>query len=182
MRRYQRLLYAALGVAVLAFVYWKFVSLRTLVTDIAAETIDDPDVRVLLTGRHFRILASDGRTYLSDADLDSYEWPTHTMKLKPGVFTRLRHHGLDGPLCSGVLFQVEADGVICYTGVFTTSLSSQSHSQPAINLQPVGMDEDSELTNLPIDRCYGPCCTQGGDPRRNSRVRTALAAMGKLKE
>ena len=129
----------------------------------------------------FRLLSAQGKPILTDVDIVSYAWLTHTLFLKPGVVTKLKSNLMD-KLVQGFPFRVEADGVVCYQGVFTTSMSSISQSCPVIDFDPIDnppgkrKDQLSITLGYPTEEFF-----RGKDPRGDPRIRAALAALGKLK-
>jgi hypothetical protein len=111
---------------------------------------------------------------ISDKDIDSYDWKTHTLGVERSVIRRIRT-----PLVWGTPFVVVADGEPVYVGAFYTGLSSQSCPVPVIMT-----DYPSRTNTLVIDRAY-PGATpeqRENDPRSDSRIKNALQALGKLKE
>jgi hypothetical protein len=125
----------------------------------------------------FAILDEDGRPILTDNQIANYEWRTHSITHRPGV--RLDVKVKEGKsLVSGIPFTGVTDGVPCYRGVFTSSLSSIPQSLPVINLEP--------LTDTPglvqIELGYpSPEFFKGEDPRWDKRVRETLQGIGKLR-
>jgi hypothetical protein len=118
---------------------------------------------------------------LTEREIDFYEWSTHKLKLKPGVVNKVESK-LSGSLVHGVRFMVAANGVNCYEGVFTTSLSSFSQSCPVICFEDIETDPDRWDTELMISLGYpGPEYFRGKDPRSDPRIRAALLALCKLR-
>ena len=97
----------------------------------------------------FRILSADNEPLLTDADIDSYFWPTHTIVLKPGVMDRLTAK-LKGDLVGGIPFKVEANGTVCYEGVLTIGLSSFSHSCVVVEVPDLWTRPKRGATDLTI--------------------------------
>ncbi len=130
----------------------------------------------------FRLLSAQGKPILTDADIVAYSWPTHTLILKPGVVTKLKAE-LMSKLSHSFPFKVEADGVICYQGVFTTSESSIPQSCAVINLNPIGKPPAERKDRLSITLGYpSEKFFRGKDPRGDPRIRAALVALGKLQD
>jgi hypothetical protein len=78
----------------------------------------------------------------------------------------------------GFPFQVEADGVICYTGVFTTCYSSIPIPQACAVIDFGVVRKEN---HLPITLNYATK-RKGNDPRADPRVRSALTALEKLRQ
>lgn len=114
---------------------------------------------------------------ISDADIISYTYPNHLMILRDGVRERIGR-----PDSSGITFVVEANGERIYLGAFMSEFSSIPRFVPCIVV-----DEGMMNTNLPpnalrISRGYpGPRSLSDADPRRDERIKNALAALHKLK-
>ncbi|HWQ91129.1 MAG TPA: hypothetical protein VN673_05620, partial [Clostridia bacterium] len=108
---------------------------------------------------------------ISDQDLVSYDWNSHTMRLKDGSPPRT----LGLVPVDGIPFVVVANGEKIYFGAFVTTISSKSFAVPTIT---VHVQESPSLT---IDRAYpDPSFGVGGDPRGDNRIRKALETAGKL--
>jgi hypothetical protein len=128
----------------------------------------------------FQIVSPTGEVYLSPDDIQSYDWVTHTLMLKPGVVAQLRSR-LQGGLVSGIPFVVEVDNVECYRGVFTTSFSSQSQRGPCIVFDSVHRDIAKLDSDLSVQMHYtGSHIPTATDPPTDERVRVALQHLGKL--
>jgi hypothetical protein len=111
---------------------------------------------------------------ISDADIVSYSFTNHTIRLYPFALPRLPH-----PPVWHTPFVVVADKQRIYVGAFCTMLSSSSSSVPSIVVDDwrprLGTNE------LVIYREYPPIYfTPGPDPRPDERIRQALAGLGKL--
>jgi hypothetical protein len=132
----------------------------------------------------FRLLSAQGRPILTDVDIVGYSWPTHTLILRPGVVPKLKSELMGtGKLVLGYPFKVEANGVVCYQGVFTTSLSSASQSCAVIDLDPIGKTPAERKNQLSITLGYpSEKFFRGKDPRGDPQIRAALTALGKLKD
>ena len=110
---------------------------------------------------------------ISEDDLLSYDWSTHTLLLRHSIW-----HKLPEPAVHGAPFVVVADGAPLYVGAFWTSISSLSTPVPVIM-----WDRRRESTRLAIQRGYpSPKAAEGvADPRANSRLWKVLEELGKLK-
>ncbi len=111
---------------------------------------------------------------ISDQDIESYDWKTHTLAVDRTVVRRILR-----PLVWGTPFVVVADGEPIYVGAFYSGGSSQSCPVPVI------MTDFPARTNaLVIGRAYpGASAAQvADDPRSDARIKNALQALGKLKE
>ena len=112
---------------------------------------------------------------ISDRDIESYDWKTHTLTVDRTAIRRILR-----PLVWGTPFVVVVDGAPVYVGAFYSSVSSQSCPVPVIMT-----DSFLNRTNtLVIDRAY-PGATPdqlANDPRSDGRIKIALQALGKLKE
>ena len=115
--------------------------------------------------------------FVSDQDIQSYDWKTHTLAVDKSVLRRVRQHA---PSLRGAPFVVVADGEPVYVGAFYTAASSFSCPVPVILV-------DGFLTQgntLTIDRAYpGELPDMAGhDPRAAPRIKKALQSLGKLRE
>jgi hypothetical protein len=115
---------------------------------------------------------------LTSRDIESYEWATHTMKLKPEcgmrLFTtfaqRTRHPMISHP------FVVAVDSLRIYMGALNSMYSSWSAS----NVPRIGIPfEDAPVSAL---RIAGATAGRGkfNDPRNDPRIRAALEQAGVL--
>ncbi len=114
---------------------------------------------------------------ISDRDIESYDWKTHTLTVSRSAIQRLRP-----PLVWGTPFVVVADGEPIYVGAFYSALSSASCSIPVI-MHERSLNPDPS-GRLMIQRAY-PGATgdqMAHDPRSDARIKKALQALGKLKE
>jgi len=110
---------------------------------------------------------------ISEDDLLSYDWNTHTLLLRHSIWYKLRE-----PAVHGAPFVVVADGVPLYVGAFWTSISSFATPVPVIM-----WDQKRESTHLTIQRGYPSPEVAGevADPRANDQLRKVLEELGKLK-
>ena len=147
------------------------------VPDPASSSLPEP------TTPQFEIIEQDGRAILADKQIASYEWATHSITLQPGakLYERASDVRVDSKrsLVQGIPFSVVADGIPCYQGVVTTSLSSFFQSCPVINIHPIDGKEGVVRIELgyPSRKFF-----EGKDPRGDDRVRKCLQALGKLRE
>jgi hypothetical protein len=116
---------------------------------------------------------------LTDADIVSYNWQTHSLVLTDEGFEKLPTSvGTEGKP-----FIVVADGQRCYLAAFWTYFSSLSHPNPVINvlsLKPPFRSPDKMIT---IERAYpGPIAGEGKDPRSDKRILKVLTELNKLKD
>jgi hypothetical protein len=126
----------------------------------------------------FQLRTPAGKILIAEDDLVSYDWSKHTFTLGKGVRERLSG-ALRGQLIHGSPFVVVANGVECYRGVFTTSVSSVSQTGVVVDLDPV---EASSGDRLEMALGYPtPGHFKGKDPRGDERIRAALTALGKLR-
>jgi hypothetical protein len=135
------------------------------------------------------------RAVLLDGDeIHSYEWSTHTIKLKEGMYRRFLdrvfdYHKENGEsLVLGLPFVFEVNGEECYSGRIMTSLSSCGFNGPAIVYNElngkvdVSWEQLYSANQLTIDNGYvfdSPKPKR--DLRNNNKVRCALLAIKKLK-
>ncbi len=126
----------------------------------------------------FKITDAEGRVILTDKQIATYEWATHTMTLEPRVILTVRDEDERNLVC-GIPFSVVADSVSCYKGKVTTSFSSFSQSCPVIDRDPIDGKEGLVRIQLGYpSRDY----FRGEDPRGDDRVRKSLLSLGKLRE
>ncbi len=112
---------------------------------------------------------------ISDKDIESYDWKTHTLTVDPSVVRRILR-----PLVWGTPFVVVADGEPVYVGAFYAHGSSQSCPVPII----IPNDFLGPTNALVIQRAY-PGATReqlANDPRSDARIKNSLQALGKLRE
>jgi len=114
---------------------------------------------------------------ISAADIISYDFANHVIRLGPEALARIPQ-----PPVEGTPFIVVVNGERIYLGAFTTGESSMTFGVPQIMV-----DRRSLVTNQPpdilvIERAYpSPSFGVGPDPRGDQRIKTALAALHKLK-
>jgi len=110
---------------------------------------------------------------LTEKDIVSYDWATHTMEL-----TEEGTKGLPPARemrTVGKSFVVVADGQRCYRGAFWTPLSSISHPNPVILVTPL------PARTVRIERAYPSAkSAKGEDPRSDARLLKVLRETGKL--
>jgi hypothetical protein len=113
---------------------------------------------------------------ISANDLISYDYSTHSMKLRREALARIPH-----PPVNGLPFVVIADGQRIYLGAFWTTLSSMSCDIPTITVDKAALLKSHPPDVQTIDRGY-PTDTfgRGPDPRGDPRIRNALAELHKL--
>lgn len=113
---------------------------------------------------------------ISDADILSYDFTSHSMVLKPEALARIPR-----PPVAGTPFVVVVNGQRVYVGAFTTCLSSFSFAVPSITVDRQLMDTNQPANALIIERAYpSPPFGVGTDPRSDRRIRDAFAAVQKL--
>jgi hypothetical protein len=111
---------------------------------------------------------------ISDADIISYDFSNHAMRLGPEAIKRLPK-----PPVTGTPFVIVVNGERIYQGAFYTSLSSISYAQPVIvidNPDPARRQGDVLL----IEAGYPAKMARGADLRSDERIKTALSKLGKL--
>ena len=107
---------------------------------------------------------------ISEADIISYIWTNHAMKVTPEAWDRVPQPGLQG-----LPFVVVADGERVYIGVFWTRFSSSLPSRPSIDVLPGHSQHPVTLYIEPSrSRRLDP------DPRCDLRIKGTLTALGKL--
>ena len=114
---------------------------------------------------------------ITGADVVAYDWPTHTMKLRPAVIAKIPKPPVDG-----TPFVVVAQGQRVYLGVFVTSVSSHTFAVPSITVDAVMLNPAQPADTLVIAGAY-PSTSSGRvpDPRSDERIKNALTALGKSK-
>lgn len=124
------------------------------------------------------IQSADGKTFVATADIEYYEWWSHTITLAAGLRTRLLDELARG-LVSGHPFRVVVKGETIYQGVITSGFSSFSFDSPVIDLTPFDLQEEQIRIQLgyPTEMDF-----TGEDPRGDTRIREALEREGKLKD
>lgn len=109
---------------------------------------------------------------ITEKDIISYDWLTHTILLTESGQKKIRGLGTDP---HGKPFVIVADGQRCYRGAFWSRILSVSHGEPIIDVFQAGR-------TIQIQRAYPDASfAVGDDPRPDKRVRLALEATGKLK-
>jgi hypothetical protein len=109
---------------------------------------------------------------VSEEDLLSYDWDTHTFELSQRLWFRIRRPG-----SHGLPFIVVVDGLPIYVGAFWSSSSSIPSSVPIIM-----WDGEQKSKELVIQRAYPTAeFGKGDDPRSNEKLRQVLQDLGKLK-
>jgi hypothetical protein len=113
---------------------------------------------------------------ISAADLITYNFATHSMKLRPEAVARIPR-----PPVEGTPFVVVANAERIYLGAFVTGQSSMSFAVPTIEVPPRASVTNQPSDTLVIDRAYPqPSFGVGPDPRGDPRIKQALAALRKL--
>lgn len=108
---------------------------------------------------------------ISDADILSYDFASHTLLVRRSALARL-----PSPPVWHQPFVLVADGQRIYVGAFSTMLSSYSSPVPSI------LVDFRDFTNeLSINRGYPPGFGGGPDPRSDDRIRVALSGLHVLK-
>lgn len=124
----------------------------------------------------FRLVSPADKVIISEADLQQYQWATHTMVLKEGTVKRLCSE-----LPTTAPFLVQANGATCYEGQFVSRIISAGFSCPVIQMPGLWRERDRLPDTLSITLGYP---TQewfrGIDPRGDPRILEALEALGKL--
>jgi len=134
------------------------------------------DTRTLAQDQgQWKQLALASGPVISDADIISYDFSNHTMRLGPEAAKRLPK-----PPVTGTPFVVVVNGERIYQGAFYTSLSSISYAQPVIVVDNPGSTRPQQVDVLLIDRAYPVKMARGEDLRSDERIKTALSKLGKL--
>jgi len=141
-------------------------------------TRESVDARTMTQGKgdwsHIRLSESP---LISTADIVSYDFANHSIQLTPEAIARIPR-----PPVKGTAFVVVANDERIYLGVFTTSLSSMSFAVPSITVDGPPLATNSAPNTLVIEQAYPqPSFGIGTDPRGDPRIKTALAALHKLK-
>lgn len=114
---------------------------------------------------------------ISVADIISYDFSNHVMKLKPEALARIPR-----PPVEGVPFIVVVNGERIYLGAFTTGESSMTFGVPHIMVDRASLVTNQPPDTLVVERAYpSPSFGVGPDPRGDQRIKTALTALHKLK-
>jgi hypothetical protein len=113
-----------------------------------------------------------GHPIVSEDDIVSYDWETHTLHLKRSVWFTIRQPGV-----YGVPFVVVVDGVPCYVGAFWSAVSSIPSHVPCII-----WDHERKSKDITIQKAYPTAKSgQGDDPRSNEQLKNVLQELGKLR-
>ena len=114
---------------------------------------------------------------ISADDILSYDFSTHAMKLRGETLARIPN-----PPVHGLPFVVVANGQRIYLGAFWTDVSSIPSTVPTITVNRTSLNKDQPQDIQIIDRAYPTrSFGEGPDPRSDPRIKTALAALHKLK-
>ena len=114
---------------------------------------------------------------ISAADIVSYDSVEHAIRLRAEALAKIPR-----PPVEGTPFVVVADGQRIYLGVFTTCVSSMSFAVPSIMVDRRALVTNQPPDILVVERAYPqPSFGVGPDPRGDQRIKTALAALHKLK-
>jgi hypothetical protein len=112
---------------------------------------------------------------ISDADIISYDFSKHAMRLKPEALKRIPRPGVEG-----ISFVVVAGGERIYLGAFYIGVSSIPYPGPVIVVVARVGQEDLEEDVLFIDRAYPESYGSSNDMRPDERIRKALTDLKKL--
>ncbi|MBI5687703.1 MAG: hypothetical protein HZC54_21750 [Verrucomicrobia bacterium] len=113
---------------------------------------------------------------ISQADIVSYNWTEHSMRLRPEAMARIPR-----PPVEGTPFVVIANGERIYMGVFMSCESSMTCAVPAITVNRRLVVESQPPDVLVIERAYPTGLLGAGlGPRDDPRIKAALAALNKL--
>jgi hypothetical protein len=113
---------------------------------------------------------------ISEDDLDSYDWDTHTLHLRDSIWLKIPR-----PRRSvGTPFVLVVDGTPIYVGAFWSRLSSFACPGPVIVSEYFGHDERDSI-HLAIRLGYGPPDEGFPDPRNSEQLKKVLAELGKLR-
>lgn len=111
---------------------------------------------------------------MSEQDIVSYDWQTHTMTLTKSGEKKIPQMKAVGTF--GKEFIVVADGQRCYRGAFWCSFSSVGYNHPIIDVANGGR-------TVQIQRAYPSAkFATGDDPRPDKRIHQVLEALGKLED
>jgi len=114
---------------------------------------------------------------ISADDLISYDFSTHSMKLRREALARIPN-----PPVHGLPFVVVANGQRIYVGAFWTDISSIPSDVPTITVNKSSLDKSEAPDIQIIHRAYPTdAFGKGPDPRSDPRIKTALASLHKLK-
>ena len=114
---------------------------------------------------------------ISDADIVSYDFAKHLVKLKPKAFTRIRDRDR-----IATPFVLKVNRTRIYLGVFVSPISAVSYDVPSIIYDERMPDPELPPDVLRISRSYPDLGRlPGPDPRSDARIKDVLAALHKLK-
>jgi hypothetical protein len=114
---------------------------------------------------------------LSSADIVSYDFESHSMRLRSDALAKIPR-----PPCEGAPFVIVANGQRIYVGAFTTLISSMPCALPSIVVDRRLLATNQAQTTFIIERAFpDPSFGVGPDPRGDPRIRRALAALHKLR-
>jgi hypothetical protein len=109
---------------------------------------------------------------VSEDDVLSYDWATHTLKLRDSIWFKIREPGMHG-----LPFVMVVDNESVYVGAFWSPLSSISTHVPVIL-----WDTERKAKEMTINWAYPTSdFGHGSDPRANERLKKALDELSKLK-
>lgn len=109
---------------------------------------------------------------ISDKDIVSYDWESHTLTVDPSVLPRIKTTHV-----WGTPFVVVVDGKPIYVGAFYSGASSQSCPLPVIMTDPWSRTNNT----IKIQRGYPTGNFAPTDFRPDPRIKTVLQELGKLK-
>lgn len=124
------------------------------------------------------VRASDGQVIFSDEDIVFYSWDTHTFTLRHGLREELRET-YAGQLVGGVPFELVVNGDTRLAGFMTSSFSSYSLNDIAIDLDSPYLSDKNQLR---LDIGYPPQeLDRDPDPRHDETFYEALNSLLKLR-
>jgi hypothetical protein len=112
---------------------------------------------------------------ISEADIITYDFSKHAMKLNPEAIKRLPK-----PPVSGTPFVVVVNGERIYLGAFYSLISSIPCSVPVIVIDRGIWNPEQTRDTLLIERAYPPDKGVGQDMRSDERIKTVLGKLEKL--
>jgi hypothetical protein len=112
---------------------------------------------------------------ISDADIISYDFSNHAMRIGSEALKRLPK-----PPVTGTPFVVVVNGERIYQGAFYTSASSIPYSQPVIVVDSPTPAQAQRSDLLLIQRAYPAQMARGEDLRSDERIKSALSKLKKL--
>ncbi len=139
--------------------------------------IEPVDRRLLIRGQgDWSMIKLSSTPIISDADILSYNFSQHAMRLTPTALAQIPR-----PPVRGIPFVVVANGQKIYVGVFVTGASSMSFAVPAIVVDRRLIVTNQPIDTLVIERAYPQASfSVGPDPRSDSRIKSALGSLHKL--